>query len=104
MFRYPGEFAVDYVLPLLTKGSIIPIGHHQVDFTEAGIVIVHQLPEDLLFQPTTGGSFCPVAFNHWDKIVGPAEAGSAELLAAGEPASPHVSGTTLVVVGPYRSR
>ena len=73
MRRYPSEFAVDNVLPLSAdadvfvrsrslresrtglkcvavpqRSYIIPIGHDQVDFTEAGIVITFQQLETLI--------------------------------------------------------
>ena len=91
-------------LPYLNEGYIIPIGHDQVDFTEAGIVIAFHQPEAPLPQPATGSSFCIVAFSHWDSISGPAEAGSAGAPAADEPVSPGASGTTPIVVGSYPSR
>ena len=129
MHHYPGEFAVHNVLslfadavflfilgscespdtarsalPYLNEDYIIPIGHDQVDLTEEGIVIAFQQREALLFPPATGGSFLPVAFSRWGTISGLAEAGPAGSLAAGEPVSLRVTGTTLAVVGSYQSR
>jgi hypothetical protein len=44
-------------LPYLSEDYIIPIGHDQVDFTEAGILIVFQQLEALLCKLATGGRF-----------------------------------------------
>jgi hypothetical protein len=44
-------------LRYLNEDYIIPIGHDQGDFTEAGIVIAFQQPVTLLFQSATGDSF-----------------------------------------------
>ena len=54
---YGSSEAALSALRYLNEDYIISIGHDQVDFTEADIVIAFQQPEALLFRPTRARQF-----------------------------------------------